>query len=116
MPFYNTFSPRYLPSVGSGPSSKARVIKNQFGDGYRQTGKDGLNAVVQTQQLSWNMLDNTSATNIEQFFIVNVGKPFWWTPVRSAVPLLWDCEEWSRIAVTGAHDKITATFVQRFDL
>ncbi len=110
----NVFTPPLQPSIGSGTSWSARLIENQFGDGYRQTALDGLNAIVGTLTLSWDLLTLGQADYIDAFIRQNVGKPFYWAGPSTAY-LLWDCKAWTRNSVEGAGDKITATFVQRFD-
>lgn len=104
------------PSVGSDVSFKARTIKNQFGDGYRQTAKDGLNALQRSWQLKWDQLSIDSANYLEQFLTDHIGMPFYYTLPRELVARAWDCETFSRGAPAGGYDTFSATFEQRFDL
>jgi phage-related protein len=113
---FDTFTPAMLPSMGTGTSTKPRVISNTFGDGYRQTVKDGLNAYPITISVAWNMLQVSDAAAIEAFFIAHIGQPFLWTPPRYSSALKWEATDWTRTSVSGAQDKVTATFQQRFDL
>lgn len=95
----------------------ARLIENNFGDGYRQTAPDGLNAVVGTLNAVWDLLTQDQANYITNFLTANVGRPFYMRfPVPNGPVYLFDCKQWTRDNVSGANDKMTATFVQRFDL
>lgn len=112
----DTFSPALAPSMGSDASFMARTIKNNFGDGYRQTLKDGLNAVAASFPATWNSLLPAQADYICQFLEAHVGKPFLYTLPRETTPRVWDCEKWTRSWTAGNIDKVTAQFEQRFDL
>lgn len=109
------FAPGINPSTGSGYSVKARVISNNFGDGYRQVYKDGLNAVPRSFSVTWNSLPTALADVIENFFKTFLGQPFYFKGPRDTGYWKYDCLAWDRKAITGANDTISATFNQRFD-
>lgn len=110
-----TLSIAQAPSTGSNPDFKVRVIKNSFGDGYRQTAKDGLNAVVGTYRASWSALSIADADYLQAFFTRNAGKPFRYTLPRETVARKWDCEVFGRGAPAGGYDSFQATLEERFD-
>lgn len=104
------------PSINSDVSFKARVISNQFGDGYRQTAADGLNSVARTWMLSWDNLTIADANVLEAFLVSHVGQPFYYLMPREQYPRAWDCTDWTRGYPAGAYDSFKATFNERFDL
>ncbi len=112
----DTFAPTRAPSSGFEASSTVRTIKNKFGDGYRQTGLDGLNAVAKSAPLVWEACTIADANYMEAFLIAHAGKCFLYTLPREAVPRKWDCEQWKRGAPAGGYDRFSATFEERFDI
>ena len=112
----NTLYINQNPSMGSDPSFKVRVIENKFGDGYRQTSPDGLNAVERSWPVSWANLTIANADILQAFFIANAGKPFRYTMPRETAPRVWDCTDFKRGYPAGGYDSFQATLRERFDL
>ncbi len=104
------------PSTGSDLDFAVRLIENQFGDGYRQTAPDGLNAVVRTWNLHWTELSIDNAGYLESFLVAHVGRAFLYRLPRDQYPRAWDCKVFRRGQPAGGYDSFSATFVERFDL
>lgn len=112
----DTFSPAHAPSVGTEVSTTVRLIKNKFGDGYRQTALDGQNAISASVPLSWTACTIADAAYMDGFLRAHAAKPFYYTLPRETVPRIFDCEAWKRSAPAGGYDSFSATFDERFDL
>lgn len=112
----DTFLPAHAPSVGTDVTSNVRVIKNKFGDGYRQTALDGANAVTGSVPLSWDACSIADAAYMDNFLRTHAAKPFLYTLPRETRARVWDCESWKRGAPAGGYDRFSATFEERFDL
>jgi len=54
-------------------SSKPRVLKMSFGDGYEQRLKDGINSIVKTFSLSFNNREKAEIDDIMTFFDLKGG-------------------------------------------
>lgn len=102
----------YIPVYGATETTRARVLKAQFGDGYTQRVADGIN----TQPRTWSLSFSKTQADIETIltFLRTEGgvTSFTWTPPRGAVGK-WICEEWN-IAVNDGYDALTVQFVEVF--
>jgi phage-related protein len=107
--------PNYRPVVqGTTKTSKPRVIKNAFGDGYSQRTVDGINANLQTWNLTWTKLEADIDT-IESFLDDHGGYiAFYWTPERESTQRKFICPEWSRTYILGKDDGID-TLIAKFE-
>ena len=61
---FPTFTPPVPPSPGTANKPKVKLLKAEFGDGYTQTTRDGLNHVRRTLSLKWEFLTPTQAKTI----------------------------------------------------
>jgi phage-related protein len=84
-----------LPLLGkitneSSKTSKNRILEAQFGNGYRQVAKDGINSTIDTWSLQFSPLYGTDLTTM-QTFISTVGVTVWftWTPLGESVSKKW---------------------------
>ena len=102
-------------SNGTSVQTAGRVIKNDFGDGYRQTAPDGLNPAADTYTLAWTALPIADADAIRAFLKAHVGLPFFYQMPRETTARLWDCNQWTRSFPAGGYDSLSAVFVERFD-
>ena len=112
------FTPPIDPSVGSEPNNEVRVLTAQFGDGYRQTAPDGLNARRLVWRLRWNRVTKVWADQIVDFLNARQGSEiFEWTPPGEAVAKQFRCSTWTPpIPRTGADVfDVRATFEEAFD-
>lgn len=64
----DVFNPSVVPTSGTTRSTNAAVNVAQFGDGYSQRAKDGLNSVSRQVTLQWVKLTFDEAADIESFF------------------------------------------------
>ena len=104
-----------LPSIGSDVSFKARVLANNFGDGYRQTFLDGKNAVMRSWPVKWNSISIADANYLDAFFLANAGQVFLYTLPRESVARKWDCAQWGRGFPSTGYDTYSANLEERFD-
>jgi phage-related protein len=112
-----TFTPPRAPSPGTTRKPKLALLKAEFGDGYSQTSRDGLNHVRRTLALAWEALTPSQAQAITGFLEQHGGDtPFHYTPSDEAIPVQWTCEDWSDEAGGVGFRTITATFEQSFAL
>ncbi|MCW2242809.1 phage tail protein [Azospirillum canadense] len=118
-----TFAPPVSPSVNSQKTVQPRVLKAEFGDGYRQRAADGLNSRPAAWDLKWDALTTADADTIEAFLDDRGGvEAFWWTPLDAATPRKFIAESWSRAPIVGAEAlgerrfSLSAKLTQVFDL
>lgn len=104
----------YIPEYPPTEVSKPRVRQVQFGDGYEQRVRFGLNTDLKTWQLTFKARDNTETTGIRDFLQARAGvESFTWTPpLWSAVAGQYVCDEWQITADAYNLNTITATFRQ----
>jgi phage-related protein len=98
----------WVPKIESAKETTYRVMRAQFGDGYRQQVKDGLNNAGRTWSLSFT---GTAAyiDAIEAFLDTRGGEPFLWAPPGKPVAL-YTCEAQSRTEHGLGRATISATF------
>lgn len=112
-----TFTPPRAPDVGTQDAPKLSLLKADFGDGYSQITASGLNHIRRNLSLSWEYLTPTAAKTITDFLTAQGGyKPFYYTPSNETTAVKWTCEEWRDERLKGGMRKVTATFVQSFNL
>lgn len=106
------FDPPVLPSPGTSIGSKPKLRVAEFGEGYSQIVRDGLNHIKKDLSLTWDVLTNHQADDIVAFFEERGGdKPFWFKPTNGSL-MKWRCEEWTdKIADDGVR-QITTTFIR----
>ena len=105
------------PSYESNFKYAAQVWENQFGDGYSQTAKKGINNVIASLDLSWKALVTADKATLHSFFFDLGGStPFYYTPYGESTALLWKCASWGVQPVSKTVFKVTATLEQSFDL
>lgn len=73
------FTPPYAPSYSSQVNREYRTLETEFGDGYSQIVKDGLNNVKESWELSWANISDTDAATILAQLDTFAGTPFQWT-------------------------------------
>lgn len=104
----------YIPEYPPTESSEPRARKTQFGDGYEQRVRFGLNTDLKNWELELNSRDETETTGIRNFLQARGGvESFTWTPpFFSATAGQFVCEKWSITAVAHNIFNIRATFRQ----
>jgi len=104
--------PSIQPTYGASKTSRPRVLNVQFGDGYSQRVRFGLNTDLKTWNLTWNVSE-TDADTIESFLEARAGvESFEWTPLDTSTAYRWICQEWSKTIPYVNRATITATFIQ----
>jgi len=109
--------PSITPSITSTKSVKARILKNEFGDGYSQRAADGLNNTPAEWSLTWAGQSYTDIDTLEAFF---EGLGGWdtieWTPYREGTEKKFICTEWSRSFDGAFNDTLSAKLEEVYDI
>lgn len=98
-------------------SSAPKIRATQFGDGYTQRLKFGLNINPRVWTLKWTAKDSTDADAIEAFFDARSddGASFDWIPPDESSTSKWVCLNWSRQHNYANVNEIQAKFQQVFE-
>lgn len=108
--------PAIAPTYGAQKTSQPRVRSVQFGDGYSQRLRYGLNTNPKSWSLTWENITTANANIIEAFLDARAGaESFDWTPPDSTSNNKWICQEWNKTIPYVNRATITATFVQVFE-
>jgi phage-related protein len=110
----NTFTPPVAPSPGYSADFKPKLWKADFGDGYTQSTRQGLNHIGRQVPIKWDTLTVAQAQAIEDFFIAQGGDTAFLYALSNDITRQWRCEEWHRTR-DGAQS-ITATFLEDFNI
>jgi phage-related protein len=110
----DTFQPPVAPSPGTQKQYKPRLKQADFGDGYTQPTRDGLNHIRRVVPLKWTTLTETQAKAIEDFLIEKGGDTPFLYALTDDVTRQWRCEQWNRSLDTP--NTITATFNEDFSI
>ena len=116
----------WKPSTGTKGGMQPRKLKTQFGGGYMQEAKDGINARLRIWSLVFNPIhatigmgaSNANLKDIDAFLQARGGvEKFLWTqltPFDTEGPKAFICEAWEfTYDQGGAIVGLTATFEQR---
>jgi phage-related protein len=107
----DTFLPPRAPSVQVAGQTTFRVIRTDFGDGYSQRAKDGLNTVAVEWALEWDNVTSAEVDTMVAFFDAKAGaESFFWTPPRATTQSKWLCTEHTRTIVQFDRDTLSAKF------
>ena len=108
--------PAITPSYGAQKTSQPRVRNVQFGDGYSQRLRYGLNTNPKTWDLTWQNITESNADTIEAFLDARAGaESFDWTPPGGESSAKWICTQWSKTIPYLNRATISATFTQVFE-
>jgi len=107
------FTPVFAPSYGAQATTEYRVITNDFGDGYAQTIRDGLNNKKEMWELSWDILSVAEANSIETQLNSFAGTTFEWLTPNGATKS-FRCSKFTRNYVSFTSTKISASFEESF--
>lgn len=112
-----TFTPAIAPSPGTGEEIELKLLSAQFGDGYTQTTRDGLNHIRKSLSLSWDLLTPSQADAILNVMRAYGGDtPFLYTPSDEATPVQWVCKKWSFRRNGGGMRSVSLTFEADFSI
>jgi phage-related protein len=108
--------PYINPTYGAQKSSQPKIKETQFGDGYSQRIRWGLNQNPKKWSLTWEVSE-TEADTIETFLNAraNDGASFDWTPPDESTSYKWTCYQWQKSIPYLNRASITATFTQVFE-
>lgn len=105
----------YAPSFGITEQSEPRVRTVQYGDGYSQRLRYGLNTDRKTWQLRFDIRTDSETLGITNFLEARAGaESFDWTPPRGTAGK-YICSTWNVEMVNYNNNTITATFVEVFE-
>lgn len=105
-----TFNPPIPPSSLK-KRPRLKLLKADFGDGYTQTARDGMNHNRTIIDLTWDVLAPAQARAIVSFFEQHGGdQAFLYNGTR------FTCEVWDDTTGRGGLHSLTATFEQSFAL
>ena len=109
--------PAITASYGAQKSSKPKMRMTQFGDGYEQRTRFGLNQNPKEWSLTWQNITEANADTIEAFLDARAadGASFDWTPPDTATSYKWVCQQWDKTIPYTGRATITATFRQVFE-
>lgn len=89
-----------------------RGLAVSFGDGYRQTARDGINPERQTWRVVTVDLNPTNFTLVRDFLRTNAGLQFDWIPPLETRSIKVTCNGYRVRHVGGStHKRISAEFV-----
>ena len=91
-----------------------RVRRTQYGDGYAQSVRDGINSIYRRWPL--NFTDRkTTIQQIANFLDRHAGLSFLWKPPFGASEKLFSCDAYTIRDIGGDVYTLSATFDERFN-
>ena len=108
--------PAINPKYGSSKASQPSLKQVQFGDGYAQVIRHGLNQHPKEWNLKWEVSE-TDADTIETFLDARAadGATFDWSPPEDSSTYKWRCLSWTKSIPYLNRATIQATFIQFFE-
>jgi phage-related protein len=105
------------PSYSTSKSTKPRVLKAGFGDGYAQRASDGLNSLGKSWRAVWQVLSVSEADTLEAFLEARGGwDAILWTPPDESTQIKVICSEWTRTSKDPGIVEMSLTMEKVFDL
>lgn len=99
----------WIPLAEVNTPRKPRVREVQFGDGYAQRSKDGLNNNPRSHSLKFDGEDDEMDA-LEQFLEDRAGVESFYYAHKYGPKRLYVCQEWNRDDIDGWSSQISATF------
>lgn len=109
---WNTFAPPIPPSPGTTDTPEIKLKTADFGDGYSQETRDGINWIRKVVSVTWDTLTVAQATAIESFFRTQGGDTPFYYALSDDMTRKWTCKVFSR--VRSAPNTYTATLRESF--
>lgn len=104
-------------SYGTNMSESFRARRVNFGDGYSQRAKDGLNTAKQVWQLTWKNISDADAETLRVFFEGLGGVDIIdWQPYGQAVTLKWTANEFKSTPTGAMIATCSVVLSQEYDL
>lgn len=102
------------PSWGSSREVKHRVRSAEYGDGYEQKLRDGINSTYQVWELVFQGVTE-KVDAIDKFLIDRGGQEaFLWLPPGEPAPLTFRAGDHKRVFNAFNDESINVTFTQKF--
>ena len=109
--------PSIDPDFGATKNSSPKVRNVQFGDGFSQRLRYGLNQDAKQWNLTWQNISEADSDTIEAFLEARGGaESFDWSPPDETETYKWICQQWSKQMTSAGLNELTATFQQVFEL
>lgn len=105
----DVFSPSRRPTM-SEETVKSRYQENEFGDGYEQNIRLGLNDKYSELSLTWEYLNETESAALLTFFRAHMETSFEWRYMPSQATKKWRVVGESRSSAEKGLYKVQATF------
>lgn len=107
----------YIPDRGYTKTTKPRILLNQFGDGYAQRTRDGINTIQSEWTLTFTSRSIAEANAIIAFFETTYGvTPIDWTPPQESTTVKVIASDWSSQYESAISRTVNVKFTQVFDL
>lgn len=104
----------WVPAFGTRKSHAPKLYKAEFGDGYKQQARLGINNNPITYQLTFPARDWNQIAQIDQFVLgLGGADPFYWTTPTDGVRL-FTCEGWDRGQLDVHVESAALTFTEFF--
>lgn len=103
----------------SSVDSEAKVLRNDFGDGYSDRAAYGINNIKETASLMTAVLTAEQANTVLEFLSTRAGhESFDWTPLGESVAKKWTCARWTKTGMKDMpnHFQISMVFTREYDL
>ncbi len=111
--------PSIVPSYGAQKTSSPSIRSVQYGDGYQQRLKFGLNQNPKVWNLRWNNISESDADTLEEFFNARADDcaSFDWEPLDESAGTIYKFVvfNWSKNINAKGRASIQATFRQVFE-
>jgi phage-related protein len=107
----------YIPDRGYTKSTKPRILLNQFGDGYAQRTRDGINTSISEWNLTFTSRSISEANAILALIESTYGVSYMdWTPPQESVAVKVIASDWSSQYESAISRTVNVKFTQVFDL
>lgn len=101
----------YTPDKGFSKQTTPKVLTMQFGDGYANRIREGINSINTSWSLTFSSRSLTTAAAIISFLETAAGVTYFqWTPPNESIEYNVICKEWSEVYESHISRTITATF------
>jgi phage-related protein len=113
---FPTFTPPIDPSPGTSARPELKLYKADFGDGYTQTTRAGMNHNRAVLTLEWEALTVAQHKEITDFLTARGGDETFLYALPGETTRKWTCDEWETQHLAAGLKSLTATFRQSFAL
>jgi phage-related protein len=105
------------PDESSSKTIEPRVNRTEFGDGYSERSRAGINNISETWEGTWSVMTSDQASSLDDFFRMQGGVDwFWWLAPGDKVSKKWTCGHWQRsFGAPVNNEQVQATFRLEYD-